>query len=451
MAVIKDMTKGKETPLLLKFMLPMLLGNVFQQFYNIVDSAIVGRFEGATALGSIGCTSSLNFLFFSICNGLSIGAGVLIAQNFGAKNERLVKNTIANSLYIVTAIGIVISLIGFFSARPILTFMKTPEAQFEGAVDYMQIVSGGTIAVALYNYSAQAMRALGDSKSPLFFLVVASVINVVLDLLFVCEFGMGVSGAAYATVISQAVSAISCLVYGFLKNPYFRLKKENLRFDRNIAGKCFKVGVPLASQSMLIALSCVILQRVTNSFDEIAVSAYTVTNRIEQLVQQPFASLGAAVSTFTGQNMGAGQTERVRTSLRKSTMLVAGFSVIMLGVCHIFGANIVSIFVKEKEVINLGANGLKITSALFFPLGMIHITRGVLNGAGDALYAMINGVMEVIGRVGFSLILVNFVDIGVYAVWLTTGLTWVITALTGVVRYLQGKWSSYRMVEKESE
>ena len=449
MAMVKDMTKGRETPLLVKFMLPMLLGNVFQQFYNIVDSAIVGKFQGATALGAIGCTGSLNFLFFSVFNGLSVGAGVLIAQNFGAKKDNLVKNTVANSLYIVTIIGVIISVISFVTARPILAFLQTPEKQLEDAIKYMKIMSVGMPAVALYNYAAQAMRALGDSKTPLIFLVIASIINVVLDIVFVVYLHMGVGGAAWATVISQAVSAISSLAYGFLKNPYFRLSRENLKIDRNICEKCVRVGVPLSAQSTFIAISCVVLQRVVNGFDDVAVSAFTVTNRIEQLVQQPFSSLGAAASTFTGQNMGAGKTERVRTALRKSTLLVGAFSLFMLAVCFVLGESIVKIFVSEKDVIEIGAKGLKITATMFFPLGMIHVTRGILNGAGDAAYAMVNGIIAVAGSVGFSLLLVSYLDIGLYAVWLTTGFTWIITALSGAVRYKQGKWAKIKLTEKE--
>jgi len=449
MAKVRDMTKGNETSLLLNFMLPMLLGNVFQQFYNIVDSAIVGRFEGATSLGAIGCTGSLNFLFFSTCNGLSVGAGILVAQRFGAKNKELVKKTIANSLYIVGAVGFLISILGVLLARPVLTFMETPATQLEDAIDYMRIISSGTIAVAVYNFAAQAMRALGDSKTPLIFLIVSSFINVGLDILFVCVFKWSVVGAGLATIISQAVSAILCLAYGFMKNPYFRLSREHLVFNKNIAQKCFMVGMPIASQGMLIALSCVILQRVTNSFNDLAVSAYTVTIRIEQLVQQPFASLGSALSSFTGQNMGAGKPERIRKAMKKSTLMVLGFSAFMLGVCHVFGENIVSFFVNEIDVIKLGANGLKITSMMYFFLGMIYVTRGILNGTGDVFYAMLNGFMEITGRVGFSLILVGLVDIGVYAVWLTSGLTWVITGFTGIIRYNQGKWHNYKMVDKK--
>lgn len=449
MAKVRDMTKGNETSLLLNFMLPMLLGNIFQQFYNIVDSAIVGRFEGSTALGAIGCTGSLNFLFFSFFNGLSVGAGILVAQSFGAKNKELVKKTIANSLYIVGAAGLLISILGIVLARPILTFMETPAVQLEDAIVYMRIISVGTVAVAVYNFVAQSMRALGDSKTPLVFLIISSFINVVLDILFVCVFKWSVFGAGLATIISQGFSALMGLGYCFLKNPYFKFSKEHIRFDKKIALKSFKVGMPIACQGMLIALSCVILQRVTNSFNEIAVSAYTVTIRIEQLVQQPFASLGSALSSFTGQNMGAGKPERVKNAMRKATIMVLGFSALMLCVCNFMGENIVTFFVKEKDVISLGGNGLKITSAMYFFLGMIYVTRGILNGTGDVFYAMLNGIMEIIGRVGFSLILVGLVDIGVYAIWFTSGLTWVITALTGIIRYKQGKWHNYKMIDKK--
>lgn len=449
MALVKDMTKGRETPLLIKFMLPMLLGNVFQQFYNIADSAIVGQHEGATALGSIGCTGSLNFLFFSLCNGLSVGAGIIVAQHFGAGNDRRVKNTVANSLYIVTLFGILISVLGVLIARPVLTLLDTPKAQIDGAVDYMKIICGGNIAVALYNYSAQVMRALGDSKSPLIFLIVASFINVGLDVLFVIYLGYGIKGAAWATVIAQAVSAVASLIYGFIRNPYFRLTKENLKIDKVIVTQCLKIGMPLAAQGMLIAISCVILQRVVNSFDEVAVSAYTVTNRIEQLVQQPYSSLGAAVSTFTGQNMGAGKQDRVRTALKKSIMIVAAFSIIMLAVCFIFGRPIMRLFVKESNVIDIGAKGIRITSLMYFFLGTIYVTRGLLNGAGDAVYAMINGCVEVTGRICFPLLLIHLLNIGLWAIWLTTGLTWFITAMAGVIRYRQNKWCDLTVAVKE--
>lgn len=443
--LVKDMTHGKETPLLLRFMLPMLLGNLFQQVYNLADSIIVGQHEGANALGSIGCTGSITFLFFSFCNGLSMGAGILIAQYFGSGRGDKVKQTLANAFYIQMVSGVLLSIIGYLSARPILTLLKTPAGQIDGATTYLEIVCLGTLAVSLYNYASQTMRALGDSRTPLIFLIVACLINVFLDLLLVVGLNMGVMGAALATVLSQCISAVCSLLYGFWKNPYFKLKREHLRFDREISAKCFQIGLPLAAQSILISISCVILQRVVNGFEEAVVSAFTATTRIEQLVQQPFNSLGSAVSTFTGQNMGAGKTDRVKTAFHKSIWIAAVISLSMLIACYAAGSFMIRCFVNDPEVIRIGAMGLRITSLMFFPLGMIYITRGLLNGAGDAFYAMINGAVEVTGRVGFSLLFVVIFPIGIRAVWFATGLTWVITALAGIIRYRQGKWLKYHL------
>lgn len=443
--LVKDMTHGRETPLLLRFMLPMLLGNLFQQVYNLADSVIVGQHEGANALGSIGCTGSITFLFFSFCNGLSMGAGILIAQYFGSGRGDKVKQTLANAFYIQMVSGVLLSIIGYLSARPILTLLKTPAGQIDGATTYLEIVCLGTLAVSLYNYAAQTMRALGDSRTPLIFLIVACLINVFLDLLLVVGLNMGVMGAALATVLSQCISAVCSLLYGFWKNLYFKLKREHLRFDREISAKCFQIGLPLAAQSILISISCVILQRVVNGFEEAVVSAFTATTRIEQLVQQPFNSLGSAVSTFTGQNMGAGKTDRVKTAFHKSIWIAAAISLSMLIACYAAGSFMIRCFVNDPEVIRIGAMGLRITSLMFFPLGMIYITRGLLNGAGDAFYAMINGAVEVTGRVGFSLLFVVIFPIGIRAVWFATGLTWVITALAGIIRYRQGKWLKYHL------
>ncbi|MDE6625668.1 MAG: MATE family efflux transporter [Lachnospiraceae bacterium] len=449
--LVKDMTQGKVTPLLIKFMMPMLLGNLFQQLYNIADSAIVGQHEGANALGAIGCTGSLTFLFFSFCNGLASGAGIIVAQHFGAGNEKEVKKTLANSFYIVVLSGVLLSVLGLVLARPILELLQTPQVQLQDAVDYMHIICGGTIAVAVYNYAAQTMRALGDSKTPLIFLIIATVINIALDILFVVCLGMGVKGAAWATIIAQSIAAVASLFYGVAKNPYFQLKREHLRLDYQIFVLCFQVGMPLGVQSMLIAVSCVVLQRFVNAFDEAVVSAFTVTSRVEQLVQQPFNSLGMAIANFTGQNMGAGKSKRVRTALKKSAWIVAGISVTMLLVCYLGGNLVVSCFVKEAEVIAIGTTGLKITSLMFFPLGLIYITRGLLNGANDTFYAMINGAIEVCGRIGFSFLLVTFFSIGLWSVWLATGLTWTITGIAGLIRYRQGKWLEMTITNQTAE
>lgn len=443
---LHDMTEGNEVSLLIKFSLPMLVGNIFQQFYNIIDSVVVGRYIGANALAAVGATGSLNFLFFSVCMGLSVGIGIIISQYFGAKRETQVKRAIANSIYVIGAAGIIMSIIAVVFARDILEILRTPADIIDDATVFLRIVSGGMIAVAAYNAISSILRALGDSTTPLIFLVISCGVNVVLDLIFVLKLGLGVAGTGYATIISQATAALGCIIFAMTKNPYFKLKKEHLKLDWPIVAKCVKIGVPVATQSSMIAVSLVALQSVVNGFGEIAVAAFTATSRIEQLIQQPFNSLGAALSTFSGQNMGANKIDRVKKGFHKSIFIVAVLSIVALLAAQFGGRLIIELFVKDEAVIAMGAMALKITSCMYFPLGMINITRGLLNGTGDAVYAMINGFIEVVGRVGFSSVLAMIPIFGVWSVWITTGLTWVITAIASVIRYRQGKWESKSLV-----
>ena len=442
-----DMTKGNEVGLLLRFALPMLVGNIFQQLYNMVDSIIVGKFVGSNALGAVGAVGNLNFLFFSLCLGLASGIGILISQFFGAGKDDYVKKIIANSVYIITISGAVMSIISFVFARPILHLMNTPAENMEDAVIYMQIVCGATVIVAIYNGISSILRALGDSKTPLIFLIVSSFINVGLDLLFVLVFHWGVAGAAWATVIAQFISAIGSILFALSRNPYLRLEKRHFTVDNDIIKKSFQIGLPVAGQNAMIAFSCVALQSVVNNYGATVMAAYTATSRVEQLVQQPFGSLGTAVSTFAGQNVGAGKYDRVSTSCKKSTLVVLVFSLMMIAVMFLFGDPIVRLFVNEPDVIEIGARGLRITSFMYFALGMIYITRGMLNGVGDAAYAMINGLTEVVGRIGFAYLLMAIPAVGMWGVWYTNGLTWILAGAAGVIRFFQGKWKTKSVVK----
>ncbi len=448
---VQDMTEGNEVKLLLKFSLPMLIGNVFQQFYNLINSVIVGKFISSNALAAVGATASLNFLTFSICLGLSIGIGIIISQYFGAKKEEDVKSAIANAVYVIAVSGVIMSILTCLLARPILEVMRTPHEIIDDAVRFLRISAGGMIAVAAYNAIAGILRALGDSRTPLIFLLLSCGVNVGLDLLFVLEFGFGVAGTACATVISQALAALGCIIFALMTNPYFKLKKENMKIRWPIIQKCIKIGIPVALQNSMIAISLVALQSVVNGFGQVAVAAYTATSRIEQLIGQPFNSLGAAISTFAGQNIGAGKLERVKEGYRKSILIVAVFSLLALLAAQFGGNAIMSMFVKEAAVIELGAKAIKITSCMYFALGLIYITRGVLNGAGDAFYAMIYGFLEVGCRIGFSMGFALIPAIGVWSVWTTTGLTWAISAIASIIRYRQGKWEHKSLVSVETK
>ena len=398
---IKDMTEGNPTQLLLSFTLPMVVGNVFQQLYNLVDSMIVGKFVGADGLAAVGATGSLNFLFFSLCFGMASGIGIIISQFFGAGNHEDVKKSIANAAYIMLVTSLAMGGLGCVLARPVLTLLNTPANILDDAVLYMQISCVGVLAIGIYNCISAILRAVGDSKTPLYFLIVASILNIVLDLLFVNVFYWGVAGAAIATIIAQAIAGIGCMLFAFVKNPYFKLEKSHLRIEWNIVRKSVRMGVPLAFQSSLIAISCIALQSVVNGFGSAVVAANTAIGRVEQLVQQPYGSLGTAMSTYAGQNMGAGKIDRVKLGYKKASIIMAIFSLAMLPIAQFCGEPIMKLFVDEPEVIALGVTALRITSWFYLFLGTIYVTRGLLNGVGDAVFAFMNGIVEMIGRICF--------------------------------------------------
>jgi len=444
---ITDMTVGSPAVHIIKFTLPLLLGNLFQQLYNMVDSIVVGNFVGEDALAAVGACGSTNFLFFSLSSGLAIGIGIIVAQFFGAGDEKNVRNTIANSIYVLWGAAITVSIIGIVFCPALLRLLQTPETVIGDSIVYMRTTCAGILFIATYNGVAAMLRALGDSKTPLYFLILSSIVNVVLDLVFVLVFDWRVFGVALATIIAQATSALTCIVYAYHKVEYFRLTKEQLRMNPQIIANSFKIGVPIAMQNSMIAVSCMVLQGVVNTFGETVMAAYTVIGRIEQVVQQPYMSLGSALTTYSGQNMGAGKIDRVRKGFRQGTLMVFIFSMCMLPIAYLFGEQIVGIFVNDPEVIAIGAKAIRINSLCYFGLGMIYVPRSVLNGCGDTGFAMINGITEVICRVFFSLILTSIPFLGYWGIWMTTGLTWALTGVVCVCRYLMGKWRTKSIVK----
>lgn len=445
---VKDMTKGNPMQLLIQFSLPLLVGNIFQQLYNMVDSIIVGNFVGANALGAIGTTNSLNFFFFSLVAGLSVGIGIIVAQYFGFGDEEKVKDAIGNSIWIITVCSVIMAIIGFVTARPILVLLDTDPVILNDAVAYLKVVSIGIVCVGFYNGVSGILRALGDSKTPLIFLIVASVLNVILDLIFVLSFGWGVVGAGVATAFSQLISALACIIYAYKSNTYFKLKKKNIKLNGNIIKKSCKLGIPVALQNSLIAFSLIVLQKVVNGYGATFTTAFTVVSRIETLVQQPFMSLGAAVSTYTGQNIGAGLKDRVRKGFNSATLVSSIFALAVGVVFWIFAPSIASIFGKDADVIRIGANGLRITCCFYIFLGLIYTTRNVLNGAGDAMFSLFTGIVECIGRVGFAYPMTLIPFMGKYGVFYATGLTWLLNGMFSLIRYKRGKWKKIDVISK---
>lgn len=434
-----NMTEGNTVRLILTFSLPMLIGNIFQQLYNFVDSIIVGQFVGADALAAIGATGSITFFFFALCNGIGSAGGIITSQFFGEGSTDKVKNCIANTAYIMLVVPISIGIIAFFAAGPILELLRTPEEIIHDAKVYMRIMCVSLVLVSAYNFASSMLRALGDSKTPLYFLIFSCILNAVLDLIFVFNLHMGVFGAGIATLISNFICGTLCLLFAFKTNPYFKMSKSDWKVNPALLGKCVRLGVPLSLQFSLIAISCMALQRVVNTFGPVAVAAFTATSRIEQLIHQPYGTLGTALATYCGQNYGAKNKARILEGYRKSMLIMAIFTAIMIPVIQFFGNPITSLFVKDPEVISMGASALRITSWFYIFLGIIYVARGVLNGIGDATFALINGVTEVVGRFVVPVLLTGVAFIGVWGIWWSVGIVWFLSGLTAWLRYLYMK------------
>lgn len=436
------MSQGRPLKLLALFAIPLLVGNLFQQAYNLADSIIVGRFIGAGALAAVGATSSISFLFFSVCNGISSGGGIVTAQYFGAGDDDRVRRAIVNSAYIMFVTSLVMGGIAFALTPTALRLMGTPGDILPDAVTYMRMTCLSVPLIAVYNYAASMLRALGDSRTPLYFLVVACLLNVALDLLCVRTLGLGVFGAALATMLAQLLAGVGCLAFALRTNPYFTPDRSRLGVDWEIIRHAVRLGLPLALQWSMIAVSTTALQTVVNRFGTAAVAAFTATTRIEQLTQQPFGSLGMALSTYAGQNYGARRLDRVREGLRDAMLAMALFSGAMLVVMQLLGPAIVKAFVSDGEVVALGGRALRLTSWFYVFLGTIYMTRGTLNGVGDTLFSFINGIIEMLCRILLPMGLTLIPSAGVWAIWWTAGLTWTISALACLLRYFS--WSGKR-------
>ena len=352
---ITDMTLGSPAKHIVLFALPTLIGNIFQQVYNLADSVIVGRFIGSQAFAAVGATSSITFLFFALCNGIGTGGGIVASQYYGAHDDDRVKNCIVNTGLIMLITPFIFGLTGFLLAPTLLKVLQTPALILNDAVLYTRYMCIGLLFVSLYNYLSSMLKALGDSKTPLYFLIISTVINIVLDILFVCVFSYGIRGAALATVISQFLSVLLCAVHACRTNPYFRFRRKDFVITLQMTYRIVRLGIPMSIQFALIAVSTMALQRVVNSFGTTAVAAFTSTSRIEQLIHQPYMTLAASLSTFSGQNFGARKYDRVYTGYKTALLIMTALTVVLMLIMQLFSNVITSLFVSDSDVISLGA------------------------------------------------------------------------------------------------
>jgi putative MATE family efflux protein len=443
-----DMTQGKPAPLILTFALPIIVANVFQQIYGVVDNAIVGRWVGANAFAALGATNALTNTFMAFCWGSTLGLGVVVAQYFGAKDEKNTAASIVNGFYVCFAVALVMTAMGLLLTRPILRLLNTPPALMHDAETYMRVIIGGLLTVTAYHAGFSALRAFGNSKTPLYFMIGANVLNVGLDLLFIIPLNMGVFGAAFATVLSQLIAAICCIAYAFKTFPQFKEALRYLKPSKILLAQLLKISLPLGFQHSLIFISTAALQRIINGFGTSIIGAFTATSRIELLVEMPFAGIASAIVTYTGQNIGAGRHDRVKQGMRVAALTAAIISAALLVLFWTAGNAIMRIFVDDSAIVSFAASGIRITSVFFMAMGMTRIFRNLLNGAGDSMYSLVNGLIEIAGRIGFAVILTGIPQIGVWGIWGTTGLTWLIACMFALWRYRSGKWAAISAAEK---
>jgi putative MATE family efflux protein len=431
-----DMTKGKSLPLMTKFMIPVVAGNIFQQLYNMVDTMIVGRFVGVDALAAVGAVGSVVFLILGFAMGLTTGFSVMTAQRFGAGDTDGLKKSLGSAIILSLCAVVLLTCVSLLGMNTLLAWMNTPDNILEMSKSYLGIICAGLGFTVLYNLMASILRAIGNSLVPLLLLIISSLTNVVLDLLFVVTFQMGVEGAAYATVISQAISGILCLFYIFWKVPILKMERNHWKPDKQTVRNQLTVGVPMALQFSITAVGVIIVQGALNLLGSMAVASYSVSSKIEQLVTQPFAAMGVTVATFSAQNRGINDLGRIREGVKIANVISVIYSLIVYGLINLLLPLLVQLFVTEDvaSVTELARTYIVINGALFIPLGMIFVFRNALQGCGYGFWPMMGGVVELVSR---CIIAFWAADRRSFqGVCLSNGLTWLITGIFLMIIYL---------------
>ena len=401
-----DMTSGSPVKMILSFTFPIFIGNVFQQFYNMADAVIVGKFVGTKALAAVGSTGTIMFLIYGFVVGMTAGFTVLTAQKFGAGDMRAMRQTVAGASILSLIVGVILTAAFMILMKPWLMAMNTPEDIFADAYAYIMIVSAGILAQMLYNLLASVLRALGNSKVPLYFLILSALLNIVLDLVLIIVFHMGAAGAAVATVVSQGVSGLLCLVYIVKCVPVLRMSRDDWRPSGHLLKTQMRIGIPMALQYSITAIGTMMVQSSLNILGSTLVAAYTAAGKIEQVVSQAYVALGTTLATYSAQNIGAGDVPRIRRGFRATTWIGVIYSFAAAALVMTVGKYMTYLFVSEDVELIMDSVDLylKCAGSLFIPLAIVNIYRNGIQGLGYGLLPMMAGVAELVGRGVMSVI-----------------------------------------------
>lgn len=445
--MVNDMTKGNPLKLIITFAVPMLIGNIFQQVYNFVDAAVVGRFVGADALAAVGATGSIISVLVALMMGLTGGGGILISQCFGMRNFNKLRKTVTGLIYIVVVMAAFISIVGTLYSPFMLRLLGTPENVMADAVAYTRVMFSCMAGMAAYNVTNAVLRSLGDSRTPLVALIISSIINVALDLLFVVVFKWGVVGAAVATIIAQTLSAVFCIAHIVIHRHALNLDGLTAKTDKVIVKTIIKAGLPGALESCLISLGTMSVQRLVNSFGSVTMAAYTASTKIDSIAIAPVISVANAISVYTGQNMGAGKLDRIKKGLYQSLALLVGVCIVITSVIVIFKHQFLSLFLDPSYAagsILIGERYLSIVCFAYVIAAVMRSYLNVLRGAGDVNTSALSGITELATRIIFAYLLVGPLKIS--GIWLATPISWAMGALVPVIRFYSGKWVTKRLV-----
>lgn len=438
---MNDMTTGSPFRVLWRFSIPMLLSMIFQQLYNIADSVIVGNFVGVDALAAVGASTPITVLFIAVATGCSIGCTVVISQIFGAKKYSTMKTAISTAVISIGILSIFLTILGILFCNPLMRMMNTPANIFSDSALYLRIYIFGLIFLFMYNTATAVFNALGDSKTPLYFLIFSSLLNVILDILFVRNFGMGVGGSAWATFIAQGLASVLSMTVLINRMKKIPSEKTKTYFDRSLLARISKIAVPSICQQSFISIGQLFVQGLINSYGSVVVAGYSAAFRINTFAIMSVTTLAGSLSSFTGQNIGAGKPERIKKGLFAGMVIAQGFSVMVILVFAFFGENLIGAFVKAsagREVVGVGMSFLRTVSPFYVVIAAKLVCDGVLRGTGSMKEFMIATFSDLLVRVGVSYLFAYL--FGYTGIWWSFPLGWMVGALLSCGFYLKGGW-----------
>lgn len=436
----KDMTVGNPLKIILLFSIPVLLGNLFQQFYSMVDTVIVGQYLGQDALAAVGATGCLMFLVLGFANGIAQGFGVMVSHAFGAKNYELLKHYVALSLFLTVIVSVLLGIPTVLGSRQLLIWLNTPEDILVLADNYIKVIFGGIFFTMAYNVASGILRGIGDSRTPLYFLIFSSALNIGLDVFLIVVFKMGTAGAAYATVISQAVAAALCFVVMYKKYDILRVKPGDFYWDFKGICKLLAIGVPMALNYSITAIGAMIFQRAVNMFGSEVVAAYTAASKVYNIAVQPMPTLGTAMATYCGQNLGAKKYDRIYQGMKNGFFLCFLTTAIAVVVCCFAGPGMIGWFIKNPsaQTMSYAMRYLYTISAFMLPLAWIFLYRNALQGLDRGIVPMISGAVELLGR--YLAIVIVAKRFGYAGVCFADPAAWVLTGVLLIVTYMIWKY-----------